>query len=274
MLRSLICYAGFVVCTQSAALAQCGTTTIPGAPAQVFAEDATNCTCTFVHWTPVSGFSDVTYRIWRAIDNDYDTIEMIADMHAGSHFADFDAPSGVECTYWVQSITPQYCVSELSESDNGERRPDSPVVTAQPDDVVVSPGTTISFEVETRFASSVQWRRDKQFISDDEYFQGASTDVLTIIGAGPEHVGHYDAVVTDECGEVETTLAKLIVGDEQPCAICAADYDSNSAVLPEDLEMFFSAWSDGARCADVNRDGGIDGSDIEEFLNVWSAGGC
>ncbi len=275
MLRSALfaCVGSLALCSGTT-FAQCGPASAPATPGQVFAEDATSCTCTFVHWEPIASASQVTYRVWRAIDNDYDTIEMVADRYPTGTFADFSAPPGIECTYWVQAINADGCVSELSASDNGQRRPDAPIVTSQPNDVNIAPGITVAFEVEAQFASSVQWRRDQEPLTDGDLVIGSTSNILTIVNATTLDVGNYDAVIRNDCGEIETIPAKLVVGDEAPCAQCSADFDTDGGVDQGDLEAFFTAWSDGARCGDVNRDGGIDGADIGVFFDLWAMGGC
>ena len=41
-----------------------------------------------------------------------------------------------------------------------------------------------------------------------------------------------------------------------------------------DINAFFEAWEAGESRADVNFDGGVDGSDIDTFFEAWEAGGC
>jgi len=58
------------------------------------------------------------------------------------------------------------------------------------------------------------------------------------------------------------------------CSPCIADFDANGGVDGADVEGFFTSWSRGDVCGDVNEDGGVDGPDVEEFFTSWSQGLC
>jgi len=40
------------------------------------------------------------------------------------------------------------------------------------------------------------------------------------------------------------------------------------------VDTFFIDWVQGATYADVNQDGGVDGSDVDTFFAAWASGGC
>jgi hypothetical protein len=62
--------------------------------------------------------------------------------------------------------------------------------------------------------------------------------------------------------------------EQNPCAPCAADYDSNGGVDGGDLAAFFIDFENGESCADVDANGGVDGGDLAYFFAVFEAGGC
>jgi hypothetical protein len=55
---------------------------------------------------------------------------------------------------------------------------------------------------------------------------------------------------------------------------CPADMNRDGGVDGSDLEPFFIAWEAGTSDADINADGGVDGGDAEAFFVLWEAGGC
>lgn len=252
----------------------CTPRTMPLPPSGVTAEHGVSCVCVNVTWEAAPGVTGAGYRVWRSNANDLSSVELIADQHIGLMFADEGAPAGVEVVYWVQTMNDELCSSELSVSDVGMRRPERPTVVGQPRDVVVGAGGVARFDVVAWDASSVEWRRDGERLVDGGGLRGSGTAELVIEWAGPEHVGYYDAVVSNECGMVETVGAALVVGGQAPCSVCVADYDGNGGVDAMDVEQFFADWSAGAGCSDVNRDGGIDGGDVDTFIGVWSGGAC
>jgi len=55
---------------------------------------------------------------------------------------------------------------------------------------------------------------------------------------------------------------------------CFADFNQDGGIDGQDIEAFFTTWSQGLSAADVNLDGGVDGQDVETFFIAWEAGEC
>jgi hypothetical protein len=73
------------------------------------------------------------------------------------------------------------------------------------------------------------------------------------------------------------SIARLCSGVNtgcQRCWWCPADFDDSGNVSTLDVMHFFEAWSISDQCADINRDGGIDGADAQSFLDGWMLGMC
>jgi hypothetical protein len=259
----------------SAAAAQpCLPSTIPAAPVNVVAHDGESCLHTLVEWTPVSGATLTSFRVWRAWMGDLDGTEMVADGLEQPFYFDSDAAAGDSYTYWVQAVSVVGCASETSASDAGFRRPEVPGLGKQPGDVQADPGETASFDVIAFDATGIRWRKDGIELVDGDGVLGAHTNQLTIPAVATEDVGYYDAVLFNECGQLLSDPAVLRVGSAAPCQLCPVDYDADGGVDHRDLEFFFTDWEQGAPCADVSRDGGVDFGDIEVFVELWTAGNC
>lgn len=57
-------------------------------------------------------------------------------------------------------------------------------------------------------------------------------------------------------------------------AICYADINEDGGIDGSDVSAFFESWEAGLPIADLNGDGGVDGADVAFFFEVWEAGGC
>ncbi|MFZ4430555.1 MAG: M12 family metallo-peptidase [Phycisphaerales bacterium] len=55
---------------------------------------------------------------------------------------------------------------------------------------------------------------------------------------------------------------------------CDADMNCDGGVDGSDINAFYSLWEAGDQAADVNADGGIDGADVGAFFAIWERGGC
>jgi hypothetical protein len=53
---------------------------------------------------------------------------------------------------------------------------------------------------------------------------------------------------------------------------CLADINGDGGVDGSDVEAFYLLWATGQPPADLNFDGGVDGGDVEAFFTLWSAG--
>jgi len=275
MLRAfpIVC---FVAATAiSTALAQpCTPAALPGTPQNVVATDGQSCLFTRVGWAPVAGAGPISYRLWRAFEGDLESAEMIADGFSGAEFFDQDAVPLAPYLYWVQSVSPTGCVSELSSADLGFCAPPRPQLLSQPIDAHVNTGEEITLSVTAWFANHVQWRKDGVPLVDDGNIIGSQTATLRILSAAIEDTGSYAVLVQNECGATDTNEALLSVGDMVACLFCPADYDRDGGVTLYDLQLYFEDWSNATPCSDVNRDGGIDGEDVGSFVAAWEAGGC
>jgi hypothetical protein len=58
-----------------------------------------------------------------------------------------------------------------------------------------------------------------------------------------------------------------------PAPTCPADINQDGGIDGSDIEAFFSFWEAGDTRGDFNHDGGIDGSDVESVFAAWE-GGC
>lgn len=74
-------------------------------------------------------------------------------------------------------------------------------------------------------------------------------------------------VVSGDCGGTAgvTSAAALI-------SLCNADLNCDGGVDGSDIDAFFALWESGDGAADVNADGGIDGDDVGSFFAMWEAG--
>lgn len=62
-----------------------------------------------------------------------------------------------------------------------------------------------------------------------------------------------------------------MITDEIPCV---ADINSDGGIDGSDVHDFFNAWEAGEVNADINIDGGIDGSDVSDFIDAWIEASC
>jgi len=275
MSARLVAACGCSLVAWSAAHGQhCPPSTLPPAPINVLAHDGESCEHTLVEWTAPTGSLTSHFRVWRAWMGDLDGTEMVADGVETPFYFDTDALAGDPYTYWVQAISPIGCASETSSSDDGFRRPQSPGLGKQPGDVQADPGQTAAFDIVAFDASGIRWRKDGVDLVEGEGAFGVHTSQLIIPQVEADDVGYYDALLFNECGQVQSESAELRVGSIAPCKVCPIDYDNDGGVDQHDLEVFFTDWEQAAPCADVSRDGGVDFSDIDTFVELWSAGTC
>lgn len=55
---------------------------------------------------------------------------------------------------------------------------------------------------------------------------------------------------------------------------CPADINADGGVDGTDVSEFFNYWIDGNATADLNHDGGINGDDVSEFFDQWANSAC
>ena len=92
------------------------------------------------------------------------------------------------------------------------------VFTVQPEDLVVAEGQPSVFTVEVFGPGpfEYQWRRDGEDLVDAGSVSGSQTPTLTIYPSTVADSGDYDAVVTSNCGSLESASVELIVSDGEP----------------------------------------------------------
>jgi hypothetical protein len=74
-------------------------------------------------------------------------------------------------------------------------------------------------------------------------------------------------VVSGDCGgTASVTSGSALV------LLCGADLNCDGGVDGSDIDAFFSLWEAGDQGADVNADGGVDGDDVGTFFMTWEAG--
>jgi hypothetical protein len=56
--------------------------------------------------------------------------------------------------------------------------------------------------------------------------------------------------------------------------VCYADVNNDGGIDGSDVQAFFELWEAGDPVSDLNNDGGIDGADVETFFAYWEGGGC
>ena len=100
---------------------------------------------------------------------------------------------------------------------------------------------------------------------------GATTSTLTITAdtannrrlAAP-HAIRYRVVVTNNCGNTNSTAAKLTV--------CAADFDCDGFVSGLDYDAFVAAFESGSWLAEFDGDGLVTGIDFDLFVAAFESG--
>ena len=118
------------------------------------------------------------------------------------------------------------------------------VITTQPEDVTVNPGTLVQFRVTATGAAtlSYQWRRNFVDIS------GAVTDTLEITAAAEADEDTYDVVVTNGLGSLPSDPAQLFVNDPitfttQPVATVVNEgADTSLSVVVQGTGPFDYQW--------------------------------
>jgi hypothetical protein len=103
---------------------------------------------------------------------------------------------------------------------------------------------------------------------------GASSPTLSLTSLSPAwragsilNARGVRCVVTGGCaGTASVTSAAALV------SLCNADLNCDGGVDGSDIDAFFALWEAGDPGADVNADGGVDGDDVGAFFMTWQAG--
>lgn len=86
-----------------------------------------------------------------------------------------------------------------------------PAISLQPANQSVPVGATASFSVLASGTGTLayQWRKDGTNLANDANFSGSTTAVLQIAGASSNHLGGYDAQISNPYGVVTSSVATL-----------------------------------------------------------------
>ncbi len=99
-----------------------------------------------------------------------------------------------------------------------------PLITAEPEDQVVNPGSNVSMPVVASGSGlTYQWYKDGEMLYNDGHFFGATAPTLLILSAQISDSGYYHVIITNDCGPVQSRDAHLIVGTAEPQACCFDD---------------------------------------------------
>jgi len=110
--------------------------------------------------------------------------------------------------------------------------------------------------------------------------QNLTPDIEPQPVTSPRVLANLAAFGEDSRGEIyfmdffNGRLFKIVPQLVVPPPGCYADINNDGGVDGTDIEFFFVAWAGSETAADTNEDGGVDGSDVETFFIQWSAGGC
>ncbi|MFN0131438.1 MAG: immunoglobulin domain-containing protein [Phycisphaerales bacterium] len=130
-----------------------------------------------------------------------------------------------------------------------------PIITQQPQSVVVQSGAAATFAVTTSSAGvSYQWRMDGALIP------GANAAIYAIPVVGPSDVGGYSCLLVNACGQTVSATAQLTIGN-----VCYAN--CNGSTTPPVLNIldyvcFVDAFAMGRPYANC------DGSTVPPVFNV------
>jgi pimeloyl-ACP methyl ester carboxylesterase len=147
-----------------------------------------------------------------------------------------------------------------------------------PSPASICPRGDVSFRVEVRGSGPLVYRWRKDGVPIDSSIFGnptAATDTLTLVAPRRNAEGVYDCVVTNACGDLESTAVDL--------SLCVADLNCDGVVDDLDFQVFASAYNillcgDPAmppKClADLNGDGFVDDADFPIFARAYDGVFC
>ncbi len=160
-------------------------------------------------WSPLGAGLNDTARALASFDDDAEGPYLPA-LYVGGSFSQAGGHPSDRVARWGCPLTSS-----------------APVIASDPESQMACPGASVTFEVAAWGTPplSYQWRKE------GEVLPGATAPQLTIVGAGPDDVGSYDVVVTNEFGSATSTPADLTLGDpplivEQPQSVDACPGDA------------------------------------------------
>ena len=108
----------------------------------------------------------------------------------------------------------------------------------------------------------------RSLISDSDQTIGSLAEHTVNLPAG-EYEFRFHALL-ESTGEVaQRNMLLQVRFGELPCT---ADMNIDGGVDGSDINAFFEVWETGEVAGDLNRDGGVDGADIQFFLEHWESG--
>ena len=150
-----------------------------------------------------------------------------------------------------------------------------PTITQQPSTHTGRVGQPTTFTVTANGVGTLeyQWRRGGVDLSDVGNISGTQTPTLSINPVAKVDAGTYDVVVTDDCGQLPSSVATLWIAGDTNCDGVISYGDINPFVVA--LGGQSSYQSQYPSCfwliADVNGDSSVNYGDINPFVMVLSA---
>ncbi len=86
-----------------------------------------------------------------------------------------------------------------------------PVITSQSGDQTVNEGDNVQLTVSAQNATSYQWKKDGNPLSDNGHFSGTTTNSLQISNVTSSDAGQYTCTVSGQCNSVESQPIQLTV---------------------------------------------------------------
>ncbi len=143
-------------------------------------------------------------------------------------------------------------------------------MTQRPENRDVFPGQTVTFSAGASSTDPVnyQWRRNGVNLANGpsgtgSLISGATSPILVITNARPGDAARYSAAVSNACGSIVSTSARLT-------ARCPADWNHDTIVNSQDFFDFLTSFFAGD--ADFNGSGSTNSQDFFDFLTAFFAG--
>ena len=200
------------------------------------------------NWTNIWPGAGCTAFHWNAATSVWDNMGAYFDSGGNPFMTDIEvAPDGA--MYFcgrLQSMTTDNGAHWTAIGQIARYGPPTPILTAQPQDMLACPSSPVSFSVASSGPGPLtyQWRREGVAISDEpNHISGATTATLTLTNLVPADFARYQCNVSNTCGSALSMSATL--------GVSTCD------------------------CIDFNLDGLFpDTQDITDFLTVFAGGVC
>ncbi len=121
---------------------------------------------------------------------------------------------------------------------------DSVQILDQPITLTVGSGANAMLTVNAAGSGPItyQWRFEGAPLTDSVHIGGSTTAALSVFGASPADIGHYDVIVSNGCSTVTSMPARLVV----TAPPCLGDTDGNGLVEFSDITAVLGRW--GTMC--------------------------